>query len=166
MLSTLSGPQPPTPACRWSRRHSFHLRVTIRTGAEALSRRCEGLPLLHDIRNENSGLGVARLTTRVWRFGGYLEAITCFERNGLPTLYRKLEAAFQDIGGFDSRMLVSRNRHSRLYGRFHQHRHIARHRTIRLRQNLSREAGRRCWRCTLGRRFIGNELRRNCADRA
>ena len=30
-----------------------------------------------------------------------MEAITCFECTGRLTFYGKLEAAFQDIGGFD-----------------------------------------------------------------
>jgi hypothetical protein len=54
------------------------------------------------------------------RLGRYLEAIACFDCAGRLTLYGKLEAAFQDIGGFDSRMRVSPDRHSRLYCRFHK----------------------------------------------
>jgi len=37
--------------------------------------RCEGLSLLYDIGDENPGLGVARLTTSMRRFGRYLECI-------------------------------------------------------------------------------------------
>ena len=48
-------------------------------------------------------------------------------------MYGKLEAAFQDIGGFDSRMRVSPDRHSCLYCRFDKQRHIARGRTVHLR---------------------------------
>ena len=36
------------------------------------------------------------------------------------TLYGKLNAAFQDIGGFDSRMRVARDRNASLYGCFHK----------------------------------------------
>src|ERR1700674_3052778 len=87
---------------------------------KCLGWRCEGLSLLHNIGDENSGLGVARLATRMGRFGRYLEGIACFDRAGRLTLYGKLEAAFQDIGGFDARMRVSPDCHSRLYCRFHQ----------------------------------------------
>lgn len=54
------------------------------------------------------------------RFGRYLEAIAYFEYAGRLTLYGKLETTFHDIGGFDSRMRVSPDRHSRLYRRFHK----------------------------------------------
>ena len=74
--------------------------------------RCEGLSLLYDIGDENPGLGVARLTTSMRRFDRYLECIAGFERAGRLTLYGKLEAAFQDIGGFDSRMRVPPDGHS------------------------------------------------------
>src|SRR2546426_9303978 len=127
--------------------------------------RCEGLSLLHDIGDENSALGAAGLATRMGRFRRYLEAIAWFEHAGRLTLYGKLEAAFQDIGGFDTRMRVSRDGYLRLYGRFHKDRRIARRRTVGLRQNLSRDTGRRCRRRTLGRRFGGNKLC-NSADRA
>ncbi len=97
------------------------------------------------------------------RFGRYLEGIACFDCAGRLTLYGKLEAAFQDIGGFDSRMRVSPDRHPCLYCRFDEQRHIARRRTVHLRQNLSRDAGRCCgWRA-LGRR-LGGDNRRNSAD--
>src|SRR5882672_683285 len=82
--------------------------------------RCERLSLLYDIGDENPGLGVARLTTSMRRFGRYLECIAGFERAGRLTLYGKLEAAFQDIGGFDSRMRVPPDGHSGLYRRFHK----------------------------------------------
>jgi hypothetical protein len=80
------------------------------------------------------------------------------------TLYGKLEAAFQDIGGFDSRMRVPPDGHSGLYRRFHKQRLIAGCRTVCLRQDLSRDAARRCGRGTLGRGFGGNK-RRNSANR-
>ena len=67
------------------------------------------------------------------RFGRYLEGITWFGCAGRLTLYGKLEAAFQDIGGFDSRMRVSPDRHACLDCRFDKQRHIARRRTVRLR---------------------------------
>jgi hypothetical protein len=54
------------------------------------------------------------------RFGWDVEAIAFFEHAGRLTLYGKLEAAFQHIGGFDPRMRVSRDGHPRLYGRFHE----------------------------------------------
>ena len=57
--------------------------------------RCQGLSLLHNIGDQNSGLSVARLTPRVWRLGGYLEGIACFDCAGRLTLYGKLEATFQ-----------------------------------------------------------------------
>ena len=43
-------------------------------------------------------------------------------------------ATLKDVAGFDSRMSVPRNRHSRVYFRFHIYRHITRCRTIGLRQ--------------------------------
>src|SRR5712692_4717656 len=132
---------------------------------KCLSGRCERLSLLHDIGNKNSGLGVARLTTRVRCFGRYLEGIACFDCASRLTLYGKLKAAFQDIGGFDSWMRVSRDGCPRLYCRFYKKCHIARRRTICLRQNLSRDAGRRCGCRTLGHRFGGNQLG-NSAERA
>lgn len=99
------------------------------------------------------------------RVGRYLECIACFDCAGRLTLYGKLEAAFQDIGGLDSRMRVSPDGHSSLDCRFHKYRHIARHRTVCLRQNLSREAARRWGRRTLSRRCGCNKLG-NSADRA
>src|SRR6266487_2124712 len=96
----------------------------------ALGWRREGLTLLHNIGDENPGLGGARLATRMRRFGRYLEAIACLECPGRLTLYWKLETAFQDIGGFDSRMRVPPDGYSRFYRRFHKHRHIAGRRTV------------------------------------
>src|SRR2546427_13022761 len=69
--------------------------------------RGEGLSLFHNIGDQNSGLGVARLAARMGRFGRYLEGISCFEHAGRLALYGKLEAAFQDIGGFGPRMRMS-----------------------------------------------------------
>jgi hypothetical protein len=66
------------------------------------------------------------------------------------TLDGKLEAALQDVGGFDSRMRVAPDSHPRVYGRVHEDRRIARRRTVGLRQNLSRDAGRGRSRRTLG----------------
>jgi hypothetical protein len=60
------------------------------------------------------------------RLGRYLEGIAYFEYAGRLTLYGKLKTTFHDIGGFDSRMRVSPDRHSRLYCRFHKQRLIAR----------------------------------------
>ena len=77
------------------------------------------------------------------RFGRDLKTVTWLDCAGRLTLYGKLEAAFQDIGGFDPRMRVSGDGHARLYGRFHEQRRIARRRTVRLRQNLSRDPGSR-----------------------
>ena len=59
------------------------------------------------------------------RLGRYLEGIAYFEYAGRLTFYGKLETTFHDIGGFDSRMRVSPDRHSRLYCRFHKQRLIA-----------------------------------------
>src|SRR5262245_19997492 len=97
-----------------------HRAATKPAPAQRLGRRGEGLSLLHDIGDENDALGVASLTTRMGRFGRDVEAIAFFERAGRLTLDGKLEAAFQHIGGFDPRMRVSRDRHARLYGRFHE----------------------------------------------
>src|SRR5262249_51328517 len=91
-----------------------------RAPAQRSGWRGEGLSLLHDIGDEDDALGVARLATRMGRFGRDVEAIAFLEHTGRLTLYRKLEAAFQHIGGFDSRMRVSRDGHARLYGRFHE----------------------------------------------
>src|SRR3981081_2443096 len=52
--------------------------------------RCEGLSLLHNIGDQNSGLGVARLATGMGRSGRYLEGIAYFECAGRLTLYGKL----------------------------------------------------------------------------
>ena len=54
------------------------------------------------------------------RFGRYLECIAGFERAGRLTLYGKLEAAFQDIGGLDSRMRVPPDGRSGVYRHFHK----------------------------------------------
>src|SRR5260370_20039471 len=43
--------------------------------SQVLSRRCERLSLLYDVGDKNSGLGVARLTTRMRRFSRELERI-------------------------------------------------------------------------------------------
>src|SRR5947209_1842908 len=140
-------------------------RCKQRARAKRLSGRGEGLSLLHDIGDENDGLGVARLAARMGGFGRYLEAIAFFDRAGRLPLDGKLEAAFHDISGFDSRMRVSGDGNARLYRRFHEQRRIARRRTVRLRQNLARDAACcRGWRA-LSRRFGRNELR-NSADRA
>jgi hypothetical protein len=56
------------------------------------------------------------------RVGRYLEGIACFDGAGRLTLYGKLEAGFQDIGGLDSRMRVSPDRDSCLYCRFDKQR--------------------------------------------
>src|ERR1700716_894066 len=148
----------------------FHSNSTARQANECRHRkcsgwRCEGLSLLYDIGDENPALGVAGLTTSMRRFGRDLERVAVFERAGRLTLYGKLEAAFQDKGGFDSRMRVPPDGHSGLYRRFHKQRLVARRRTVRLRQDLSRDAARRCGRGSLGRGFGGNK-RRNSADRA
>src|SRR5439155_24201406 len=82
-------------------------RCKQRARAKRLSGRGEGLSLLHDIGDENDGLGVARLAARMGGFGRYLEAIAFFDRAGRLPLDGKLEAAFHDISGFDSRMRVS-----------------------------------------------------------
>jgi hypothetical protein len=81
-----------------------------------LSWRCERLSLLHNIGDKISGLGVAWLAARMGRFGRYLEAITGFDRAGRLTLNGKPEAAFQHVGGFDSRVRVSPDRGRKLGG--------------------------------------------------
>src|SRR2546430_1857381 len=99
------------------------------------------------------------------RIGRYLKTIAWFEGadpwpwDGTP------DAPSKDIGVFPPGMRVPRDGHSRLYGRFHEYRRIARRRTVGLRQNLSRDAGRGCGRRTLRRRFRGNKAA-HCADRA
>ena len=75
------------------------------------------------------------------RFGRYLDGIAGFHCAGCLTLYGKLEAAFQEIGGFDFRVCMPTDRHSSLYCRFHKQRYIARHRTVCL------ESGRACLLC-------------------
>src|SRR5262245_50340945 len=110
---------------RTSRRSCYTLirerrAASKRAPAKRSGWRGEGLSLLHDIGDEDDALGVARLATRMGRFGRDVEAIAFLEHTGRLTLYRKLEAAFQHIGGFDSRMRVSRHGHARLYGRFHE----------------------------------------------
>src|SRR5439155_19300810 len=102
----------------------------------SLGWRCQGLSLLHNIGDENSGLGGARLTTRVCRLGGDLDAIACFERTGRLTFDGKLEAAFQDIGGVDAGMFMWPDRHARFYCRFPEQRHMARAGTLGLWRNL------------------------------
>ena len=54
------------------------------------------------------------------RFRRYLEAIAWFDCAGWLTLYGKFEAAFQNIGRFDSRVRVSRDRHAGLYCSFYK----------------------------------------------
>src|SRR6516225_6906210 len=136
-----------------------------RATAKRLGGRGEGLSLLHDIGDENDALGVASLAARTGCFRRYVEAIAFLDHPGRLPLDGKLEAAFQDIGGFDPRMRVSGDGHARLNRRFHEQRRIARRRTVRLRQNLSRDPGRRRgWRA-LRRCFGRNELRKS-ADRA
>src|SRR5206468_11200797 len=98
----------------------FFSESDTRAGRKPSGWRCQGLSLLHNIGDKNSGLGAARLTPRVWRLRGYLEGIASFDCAGRLTLYGKLEAAFQDIGGFDSGMRVSPDRHSRLYCGFRE----------------------------------------------
>ena len=60
------------------------------------------------------------LATGMGRFSGYLKAIACFDCAGRLTLYGKLKAPFQHIGGFDSRMRVPRNFDSSVYCCFHK----------------------------------------------
>jgi hypothetical protein len=54
------------------------------------------------------------------RFRRYLEAIAWFNGAGWLTLNGNFEAPFQDVGRFNSRMCVSRYRHSGLYSRVYQ----------------------------------------------
>ena len=54
------------------------------------------------------------------RFRRYLEAIAWFDCAGWLTVYRKFEAAFQNVGRFDSRVRVSRDRHTGVYCRFYK----------------------------------------------
>src|SRR5262252_415714 len=136
-----------------------------RATAKRLGGRGEGLSLLHDIGDENDALGVASLAARMGRFRRYVEAIAFLDHPGRLPLDGKLEAAFQDISGFDPRMRVSGDGHAGLNRRFHEQRRIARRRTVRLRQNLPRDPGRRRgWRA-LRRCFGRNELGKS-ADRA
>ena len=85
-----------------------------------LSGRREGLSLLHHVGDENSCFRFPRFTARMRRFRRYLEAIAWFNGAGWLTLNGKFEAPFQDVGGFNSRMCVSRYHHSGLYSRVYQ----------------------------------------------
>ena len=67
--------------------------------ANAANSRCgswrrQGLPLLHDVGDQNSGSGVTGLATRMRRFGRNLEAVARLDHTGGLALNRKLEAAF------------------------------------------------------------------------
>src|SRR5215467_11754 len=87
----------------------------VTSKAKRLGGRGEGLSLLHDIGDENDAPGVPRLATRMGRFRRDVEAVAFLDHPGRLPLDGKLEAALQDIGGFDSRMCVSGDGHARLY---------------------------------------------------
>jgi len=50
----------------------------------------------------------------------HLERIARLQRAGRLTFDGEFEAAFNDIGGLDSRMRVAPDRHSRFYFRLHE----------------------------------------------
>ena len=58
-------------------------------------------------------------------YGRNLESIAGFQRPGWLTLYRKFETAFQDVGGLDTGMRVSRNGHSGLNLRLYKKRDVS-----------------------------------------
>jgi len=88
----------------------------------------------------------------------YLESITRLQRPGRLTLYRKLKAAFKDIGGLNPWMRVAPDCHSRFYFRLYKQRYVSGRRTVRLRQNLSCDARSSCGGRGLCRGLSGNEL--------
>src|SRR6202030_4709067 len=88
------------------------------TSARRSGRSGEGLSLLHDVGDEDDGLCGAGLAARMGRFRRYLEGVALLDGAGRLALHGKLEAGFQDIGGFDARMGVPPDRHARLDGRF------------------------------------------------
>jgi len=152
-------------ACRCYHRQERGHWLQLAESGYRLSGRCDGLSLLHHVGDENPCFHFPRLTARMRRFRRYLEAIAWFNGAGWLTLNGNFEAPFQDVGRFNSRMCVSRDRHSGLYSRVYQERDISRCRTVHLRQDLSRYA-RSCGGLgALGRRFGGNKLA-DSADRA
>ena len=84
------------------------------------------------------------------RFGRHLPIVTGLYQAGWLTLYGEIQVTFEEITGFDARMRVPRDGHTRLYFCLRQYCHVARHRTVRLRQDLSRYAGRCRWWRALG----------------
>ena len=83
-----------------------------------LSWRRQWLSLLHDVGNKESGRGIARLATRMWRFRWYLEAVAWLDSPGWLALYGKFEAAFQNVGRFNPRMRVPPDHHAGFNRRF------------------------------------------------
>src|SRR4051812_35374847 len=99
------------------------------------------------------------------RLGRDLERIAGFHFAGRLTFDRKLEAAFQHVRRFNSRMRMPADRHARFYRGFHEYCRIARHRTVCLRQDLSTDATPRCGRRAL-RRGGGRNKLANSTERA
>jgi hypothetical protein len=88
---------------------------------------------------------------------GDLEAIACLEHARGLTFDGKLEAAFQDVGGFDPGMRVSTDRDAGFDRRLDEQCLVSRDWTIGLGQDLSRDPACRRRRRTLRRGFRGDD---------
>src|SRR5262245_31828429 len=88
----------------------------------------------------------------------YLEAVARLQGASWLPLDGELEAALQNIGGLDSWVRMSRDVHASLYFRLDKQRHVPGSGTLRLRQDLARDARRGGRRRTLRRCSGGHEL--------
>src|ERR1700687_606622 len=59
------------------------------------------------------------------RFGRHLASVTGLDQAGWLTLYGEIQDTFEEITGFDARMCVQRDGHTRLYFCLRQYCHVA-----------------------------------------
>src|SRR5262249_47929329 len=97
--------------------------------------------------------------------GRYLERVTRLQCAGRLTLNGKVESTLDDIARLDSGMCVSGDQYARLYFRFRSYRHVARHWSVGLRENLTCDTRSCCSRCALRHCTRGSEFAKS-ANRA
>jgi transposase len=89
--------------------------------------------------DQHPGFGIRGLAARVRGLGWDLECVSSFDYARRLPLDRKLATTtFHDITRLNTRMRVSRDCHTRLYGHVHNDGRVAPDRTVNLRQNLAR----------------------------
>src|SRR2546427_1445083 len=104
--------------------------------------RGQRLILLHDVRDDEPRLRLEGLAAGVWCVRGDLEGIARLDAEGRAPLDGDLECTFQDPGRLDARVGMAPDRHASLDGCFGEDGHVAGHRAVYLRQDLSRNTRR------------------------